>query len=180
MSLGSRTGEKALAFTLNDEDGREIRLDDFSGNWLLMVFHRHLAWLPCREHLSQLWQQKKELECLHIKVIVITFEPLQSVTFQAADAASFPYYVDEERQLYRHYGILNAGFWDLWGPRTWLVYLHLLLKGRKILKSQSDIEQRGGDVLIDPQTIIRYHHIGTGPADRPDSALICDLVRNSS
>ena len=43
MSLGSRTGEKALAFTLNDEDGREIRLDDFSGNWLLMVFHRHLA-----------------------------------------------------------------------------------------------------------------------------------------
>jgi peroxiredoxin len=43
MSLGNRTGEKAFAFTLKDEDGRETRLDDFKGSWLLMVFHRHLA-----------------------------------------------------------------------------------------------------------------------------------------
>lgn len=43
MTLGSRKGEKALAFTLKDELGREIRLDDFQGSWLLMVFHRHLA-----------------------------------------------------------------------------------------------------------------------------------------
>ena len=43
MPLGSRTGERALAFTLKGEDGREIRLEDYTGNWLLMVFHRHLA-----------------------------------------------------------------------------------------------------------------------------------------
>ena len=117
---------------------------------------------------------------MQIKVIVLTFEPQQSVAFQAAEAAGFPYYVDEERQLYRHYGILKAGFWDLWGPRTWLIYLRLLLKGRKILKSRGDIEQRGGDVLIDPRGMVRYHHIGTGPADRPEPAFICDLVKNSS
>lgn len=43
MSISNRTGEKALVFTLNDEDGREAGLDDFKGSWLLMVFHRHLA-----------------------------------------------------------------------------------------------------------------------------------------
>jgi peroxiredoxin len=43
MPLGNRTGEKALAFTLSDENGGEIRLEDFKGSWLLMVFHRHLA-----------------------------------------------------------------------------------------------------------------------------------------
>jgi len=127
-----------------------------------------------------LWQQEKELEQLNIKVIVITFEPLSSVAFSVEEEAKgFPYYVDKERQLYIHYGILKAGFWDLWGPRTLLIYLRLLLKGRKILKSQSDIHQRGGDVLIDPRGIIRYHHIGTGPGDRPHPGLICKLVANS-
>ncbi len=43
MPPGNRTGEKALAFTLKGEDGGEIRLADFTSNWLLMVFHRHLA-----------------------------------------------------------------------------------------------------------------------------------------
>jgi hypothetical protein len=127
-----------------------------------------------------LWQHQKELESLQIKVIVLTFEPQRSVALQAAEAAGFPYYVDEERQLYRHYGILKAGFWDLWGPRTWLIYLRLLLKGRKIMKSRGDIEQRGGDVLIDPQGMVHYHHIGTGPADRPEPAFLYDLVKNSS
>jgi peroxiredoxin len=128
-----------------------------------------------------LWQQEKELEQLNIKVIVITFEPLGSVAFPVAEAAiRFPYYVDQKRQLYRYYGLLKAGFWDLWGPRTCLIYLRLLLKGRKILKTRSDIHQRGGDVLIDPHGMVRYHHIGTGPGDRPDPEVICKLVRNSS
>ncbi len=43
MSPGNKTGEKAQPFTLKDENGGEIRLDDFQGSWVLMVFHRHLA-----------------------------------------------------------------------------------------------------------------------------------------
>lgn len=92
----------------------------------------------------------------------------------------FPYYVDEEKKLYKYYGLFKAGFWDLWGVRTWVTYVHLLLKGWKIVKSTSDIYQRGGDVLIDPHGVIRLHHIGRGPADRPDPALICKLVEDNS
>ena len=118
---------------------------------------------------------------MNIKVIVITFEPLRSLAFPVVEAAvSFPYYVDEERRLYQYYGILEAGFWDLWGPRTWLIYLRLLLKGRKVIKSQSDINQRGGDVLIDPNGIVQYHHIGSGPGDRPEPAQIFNQVEISS
>jgi hypothetical protein len=128
-----------------------------------------------------LWQQEKELEKLNVKVMVITFESLKSVGLPVAEEAmNFPYYVDEQRQLYRYYGIFKAGFWDLWGPRTWLLYLSLLLKGRKILKSQSDIQQRGGNVLIDPSGTVHYHHVSTGPADRPNPELICKMVRSSS
>jgi hypothetical protein len=91
--------------------------------------------------------------------------------------AGFHYYADVERKLYNYYDLNKAGFWDLWGPRTWMTYLRLLLKGRKIVKSESDIYQRGGDVLIDPHGIIRYHHVGSGPADRPDPAFFCMFVK---
>jgi len=43
MAPDNRMGQRAPAFTLKDEQGREIRLDDFKDSWLLMVFHRHLA-----------------------------------------------------------------------------------------------------------------------------------------
>ncbi len=118
---------------------------------------------------------------MSIKVIVITFEPIKVQAFPVMEKMTdFQYYVDEERKLYSYYGLDKAGFWDLWGPRTWMTYLRLLLKGRKIVKSESDIYQRGGDVLIDPYGVIRYHHVGTGPADRPDPAFFCEFVKKNS
>ncbi len=97
-----------------------------------------------------------------LKAMVITFEPLRG-----DEAPPFPYGYDSERQLYRYFGMLDAGFWDLWGPRTLLTYLRLLLKGWKLLPSTADIHQRGGDVLINPEGRVCFHHIGRGPADRP-------------
>ncbi|MDX1815674.1 MAG: SelL-related redox protein, partial [Thermodesulfobacteriota bacterium] len=58
-------------------------------------------------------------------------------------------------------------FWDIWGPRTWWVYLKEIVKGKKLEKSDGDIYQRGGDVLIDPGGTVRLHHVGVGPGDRP-------------
>jgi len=63
--------------------------------------------------------------------------------------------------------MLSASFWEIWGPKTWWAYLKEILKGEKLRKSEGDIAQRGGDVLIDPDGIVTLHHIGVGPADRP-------------
>jgi len=43
MSIDNRKGERALDFALKDRAGRERRLMDFKGHWLLLVFHRHLG-----------------------------------------------------------------------------------------------------------------------------------------
>ena len=40
---GPRTGEPAIPFELPDADGRTHRLADYQGEWLLLVFHRHLG-----------------------------------------------------------------------------------------------------------------------------------------
>ena len=41
--MSRKTGVPAFPFELKDHEGNVHRLDDFQGNWLLMVFHRHLG-----------------------------------------------------------------------------------------------------------------------------------------
>jgi peroxiredoxin len=36
-------GNPAVAFELDATGGRTHRMQDYTGRWLLMVFHRHLA-----------------------------------------------------------------------------------------------------------------------------------------
>ena len=76
--------------------------------------------------------------------------------------------------------MLKASYWDVWGIKTWLVYSRELLKGNKPLKSEGDLYQRGGDVIIDPGGIIGLHHVGQGPADRPTVTQIVHAIDQSS
>ena len=84
----------------------------------------------------------------------------------------WPLLIDTKRELYRAYGMLEAGFWDIWGPDTWWAYLKEAARGRFPVKSKGDISQRGGDVLVDPGGIVQLHHVGRGPADRPSAKSI--------
>ena len=67
--------------------------------------------------------------------------------------------VDQTRELYRAYGMLTATFWEIWGPGTWWAYMKAMARGRFPIKSEGDVSQRGGDVLIDPSGVGRMHHI---------------------
>lgn len=80
---------------------------------------------------------------------------------------TWPLLVDDTRETYRNYGMFNASFWDIWGPKTWWVYLKEISMDAKLRKSEGDISRRGGDVLIDPAGIVSLHHIVVGPADCP-------------
>jgi peroxiredoxin len=41
--MSDLTGKPAPPFRLGDIDGRIHLLEEYRGNWLLMVFHRHLG-----------------------------------------------------------------------------------------------------------------------------------------
>jgi peroxiredoxin len=113
-------------------------------------------------------ERSSDLLSSNIKVVVISFEAgFLARQYLAETGLEWPLLVDEKRELYRAYGMLDAGFLDIWGPATWLVYFREILRGRLPRKSSGDIRQRGGDVLIDPEGIVRLHHVGSGPADRP-------------
>ena len=118
-----------------------------------------------------------ELDRLNIRVVVVTFEnDFLARSYVEDTALTWPILIDGTREVYKGYGMLSASFWDIWGIKTWQVYFKELLKGNKPKKSAGDIYQRGGDVLIDPNGVVRLHHIGEGPADRPSVEQILKVI----
>ena len=122
--------------------------------------------------------REEEFSILKVKIVVVTFEAnFLSRNYVEETSLTWPLIIDENREIYRSYGMLSASFWDIWGPKTWLAYLKEIIKGQKLKKSEADIMQRGGDVLIDPNGIVLMHHVGEGPADRPSVEKILRIIK---
>jgi alkyl hydroperoxide reductase subunit AhpC len=126
-------------------------------------------------------QQTDELERLGIKICVVTFEREFVVRAYIEETqVSWPILIDESRELYSAYGMERGRASDILGFRSWWTYAKLLLRGRRLRRGEGDIYQLGGDVLVDPHGIVRLHHVGNGPADRPAVSKILDVVRESA
>ncbi len=91
-------------------------------------------------------------------------------------ALVWPLLIDEDRKLYHAYGMFSASFWNIWGPKTWFAYLKALFKGQKLRKSEADVMQRGGNVLIDPNGIVQMIYVGKGPGDRPGFKRVLNII----
>jgi len=117
------------------------------------------------------------LEAHNVEVAVVTFEAgFLARAYVEETGLEWPLLVDTDRSLYHAYDMLNASFWDVWGPKTLWAYAKELWSGQKLVKSDGDISQRGGDVLVDPDGIVRLHHVGDGPADRPPVEKILAVI----
>ena len=115
----------------------------------------------------------------NVKIVVITFEDDRLARSYGDETfLPWPLLIDENRDTYRNYGMLSASFWDVLGLKTWWVYFKEIRKGKRLSKTTGDIFQRGGDVLIDPDGIVRLHYIGKGPADRPAVEMILHVIEN--
>ena len=111
---------------------------------------------------------EEEFRRRNVKIVVVTFETgFLARSYVEDTSLAWPLLVDDTRETYTNYGMLSASYWDVWGPKTWWAYLKEIGKGKKFIKSEGDIFQRGGDVLIGPGGTVHLHHIGAGPADRP-------------
>ncbi len=129
----------------------------------------------------QLHQQHDEIERLGVQVLVVTFEAGAVVeNYVRETQLQWPILLDEELMLYSAYGMERGTVWDVWGPASWRIYGKLLLRGRRLKAPTGDVHQLGGDVLIDPQQVVRLHHVGRGPADRPSVDSLLDVVRQET
>lgn len=126
-------------------------------------------------------QQQPSLDALGVAVVVVTF---QGAAFASAyvreTGVSWPILLDEQLNLYTAYGMERGRWWHVFGPEAWWIYARLLWRGRKLRAPTGDPQQLGGDVLIDPRGIVRLHHVGRGPADRPAVSAILECVRSAA
>ncbi len=108
---------------------------------------------------------------------VVTFEAGPIVEAYVQDTGlGWPILVDTSLELYRAYGMGSGRIWDVWGPPAWWIYAKLLVRGRRLRIPTGDVNQLGGDVLIDRDGTVRLHVVGRGPADRPSVDSILQLV----
>ncbi len=128
--------------------------------------------------MLQLQQKMVTLDTLGIRVLTVTFESRESALIYAKETESpWPVLVDEGRTLYRAYGFKRSKLRHLLGWSTMLTYFREALAGRWPRWPVSDTVQQGGDILIDPDGIIRFLYVGSGPGDRPDIDRIAEVCR---
>lgn len=90
---------------------------------------------------------------------------------------NWPLLIDAERTLYQAYGMERGSFWQIFGLSAIWSYVKLFARGRRLRPSGSDVHQLGGDVLIDPNGIVRLHYVGAGPYDRPSLFELLKAIR---
>ena len=123
-------------------------------------------------------QEESTIQELNLQVLAVTFES-QSHARRYVEETGLPWsmLVDARRQLYQAYQIGTGSVWDVYGPQSWSAYFKIMARGRMPHRPTGDTQQLGGDVLIDPEGIVRIHHVGTGPADRPEIEELLSVVR---
>ena len=122
-------------------------------------------------------QRHDELEKRDIQVKVVTFDvDDMAQNYVQETGLPWPLLLDDEQTLYRAYGMTQASWWNLYGPSSIWKYLRLMAGGRKPGQPGKDWRQLGGDILIDPQGIVRQHFVSAGPHDRPSVQELLDAV----
>lgn len=117
----------------------------------------------------QLRQQASRLDTLGIRVVVVTFDDsAMARTYVQQTELPWPMLCDKQRELYKAYGMERGDWWSIYGPASIWNYLKLIFgRGRRIQRPGRDFRQFGGNVLIDPNGIVRFHFVSQSPHDRP-------------
>lgn len=128
--------------------------------------------------MSQLRHREEELNSVDLRVKVVAFDDdVMAATYVKATKLAWPLLLDSGRQLYQAYGFERGSWWKIFSPRVVWKYLLLIMRGSPPGKPGSDWRQMGGDVLIDPNGMVRLHHASTTPHDRPSVDAILEAIR---
>lgn len=123
-------------------------------------------------------QADRSLHELGIRVCIVTFEGQERARSYAAETRTpWPVLTDIDRELYRAYGMERLSWRQLAQPSAIALYLGEFLRGNFPRPPEADPHQAGGDVLIDPDGIVRLVHAGRGSADRPTVKRLLDARR---
>ena len=127
--------------------------------------------------MTQSRKYEQDLAASTVAVAVVTFDSnFLAMRYIQDTKLDWPLLLDSDRQLYRVYKMEHGDWRSLYGPTSIWRYLHLMFRGQRLKRPGEDFRQLGGDVLIDPNGIVRLHYVSNSPHDRPTPLTILNVV----
>lgn len=120
---------------------------------------------------------QKELDESNVIVKIVAFDnDFMAKAYVASAGLTWPLLLDLNQEVYRDYSMQRGTFWQLYNPLSILKYLLLIATGTPPGKPGRDWNQMGGDVLIDPDGVVRMHFVSNNPHDRPSVKKILGII----
>jgi hypothetical protein len=152
--------------------GEPVHLADLPGAQVLTLI-RHRFWLPCQEHLVQVQQ------CLTgtgVGLVTVGFSPPAALRAPADHLElTGPVLSDEQRRVYRLFGLRRAPVWRIYSPGTLAHYARAMLRGRRRRRPVEDTRQLVGDALMVDGVVVRRWR-PRSPDDRVAPQLLADTA----
>ena len=101
-----KEGSKAPAFTLEDQEGKTVKLADFKGRKLLVYFYPKADTPGCTTQSCSVRDSKKDLAKLGVDVVGISPDkPSKQAAFDQKYGLGFPLLADEDHAVAEKYGV---------------------------------------------------------------------------
>ena len=134
-----------------------------------LLFMRHFACMPCVAQVKEVARNSERLHAAGIDILGVGHAPPPVVTqFLARNPLPFPVVTDVNRASYRAMGLPRVPLRHFLRPRILFDFFRLLFKGEKILRltHTEDVQQLGGDYLIDRNRKVLYVYPSRDATDR--------------
>lgn len=128
---------------------------------------------------------ESEFSRRRVPIIVISFaEPAKLIRYQEYHRWPFTILADPTRIAYEAFTLRRLSWWRIFSPATLKLYFKLLREGKKRQDyGKEDIQQAGGDFLVDHAGNILFAHRSREPSDRPTATRLLheiDRITQSS
>lgn len=156
-------GAVAKPFNILDAFGQPIRLEDYAGQNLLLVFYRYSTCAMCNLHLHRLAQWAKA-QAGDIKVVAIFESPAENIlnNHPGRQNVPFPLIPDPTGQLYDLYGLESSEskvMASLAQPEVQQRVGEAAQLGFQLMKEEGgNFNRLTADFLIGPDQTIRLAH----------------------
>jgi peroxiredoxin len=115
------------------------------------------------------------------EVVLITFTRTRNLAgYRSRFVAPLTVVADEDRHVYRDFGLGRGPWRRVWGPATVRRYIELVRAGGRMQRPQEDTLQLGGDFVVGRDGRLVYVFRSKGPDDRPSVDELVAAVREAA
>jgi peroxiredoxin Q/BCP len=112
MTVRLERGDEGPTFSLLDQHGNTVRLEDFRGRTLLVYFYPEADTSGCTKQSCAVRDHREDLGGLDVDVVGISpDDPAKQLAFDEKYSLGFPLLSDPDHAV--------ADAWGTWGPKTY-------------------------------------------------------------